>query len=95
MEVGRHKYILHENDAFCIPRYAPHCYYAHSDDPWSILWVTLRRQTPAISRSKTAAHDRPVHLRNPPGPERKPDVVRNAGILKWGRPLNFLLPVRL
>jgi len=42
IEVGPHKYILHENDAFCIPRYAPHCYYAHSDDPWSILWVHFK-----------------------------------------------------
>lgn len=42
IEVGSHKYILQGNDAFCIPRYAPHCYYAHSDDPWSILWVHFK-----------------------------------------------------
>ncbi|MCD8022141.1 MAG: AraC family transcriptional regulator [Lachnospiraceae bacterium] len=42
IEIGSEKYELHENDAFCIPRCAPHCYYAHPEDPWSILWVHFK-----------------------------------------------------
>ncbi|NCB91792.1 MAG: AraC family transcriptional regulator [Clostridia bacterium] len=36
------EYILHENEAFCIPQYHGHRYYACEDDPWSILWVHFK-----------------------------------------------------
>lgn len=36
------KYILKENQAFCIPQYAGHSYYACEEDPWSILWVHFK-----------------------------------------------------
>lgn len=32
-------YQLHANEAFCIPRYKGHRYWACEEDPWSILWV--------------------------------------------------------
>ena len=36
------KYVLKTDEAFCIPRFRSHCYYACDDDPWSILWVHLK-----------------------------------------------------
>lgn len=36
------EYTLHENQAFCIPRFKKHLYYACADDPWSILWVHFK-----------------------------------------------------
>ncbi len=36
------EYRLHENEAFCIPKYHGHSYYACEDDPWSILWVHFK-----------------------------------------------------
>lgn len=36
------KFILHKEEAFCIPRYKRHRYYACEEDPWSILWVHLK-----------------------------------------------------
>lgn len=39
IEVQDQRYMLHENEAFCIPRFCRHKYYACKDDPWSILWV--------------------------------------------------------
>lgn len=36
------EYILHENEAFCIPRFRGHRYFACDDDPWSILWVHFK-----------------------------------------------------
>lgn len=40
--VDNKKYILHENEAFCIPRYRAHRYFANENDPWSILWVHFK-----------------------------------------------------
>lgn len=40
--VDGREYTLHENEAFCIPRYMRHSYYACPDDPWSILWVHFK-----------------------------------------------------
>lgn len=42
IEVGEDKYVLHANQAFCIPRFRGHCYYAGEEDPWSILWVHFK-----------------------------------------------------
>lgn len=39
---GGDTYELHANEAFCIPRLCGHHYFAHPDDPWSILWVHLK-----------------------------------------------------
>ncbi len=36
------EYTLHENEAFCIPRFRGHRYFASEDDPWSILWVHFK-----------------------------------------------------
>lgn len=36
------QYELHENEAFCIPRFKGHSYYAVEDNPWSILWVHFK-----------------------------------------------------
>lgn len=35
-------YHLKENEAFCIPKYQRHFYYADPEDPWSILWVHFK-----------------------------------------------------
>lgn len=35
-------YHLGPNQAFCIPRFKRHCYYASEKDPWSILWVHFK-----------------------------------------------------
>lgn len=37
--VNGKKYILHENEAFTIPRGQAHSYYSNKQNPWSILWV--------------------------------------------------------
>lgn len=36
------EYALSENQAFCIPRFKKHLYYACPNNPWSILWVHLK-----------------------------------------------------
>ena len=36
------EYHLHPNEAFCIPRFKGHRYWASSEDPWSILWVHFK-----------------------------------------------------
>lgn len=36
------QYVLHESEAFCIPRFKRHSYCACADDPWSILWVHFK-----------------------------------------------------
>lgn len=36
------EYLLHANEAFCIPRFRAHRYWACADDPWSILWVHFK-----------------------------------------------------
>lgn len=36
------KYVLSENEAFCIPRFQKHCYYSDKKNPWSILWVHFK-----------------------------------------------------
>ena len=40
-------YTLHQNEAFCIPRFKKHYYYADEDDPWSILWVHFKGEDTA------------------------------------------------
>lgn len=35
-------YAIKANEAFCIPRFTAHRYYADKDDPWSILWVHIK-----------------------------------------------------
>lgn len=35
-------YALHENEAFCIPAFYGHRYYANVENPWSILWVHFK-----------------------------------------------------
>lgn len=35
-------FILKENQAFCIPRFCGHKYYACREDPWTILWVHFK-----------------------------------------------------
>ncbi len=42
IELGREKYYLHENEAFCIPSRTGHVYYAVKDNPWTILWVHFK-----------------------------------------------------
>ena len=42
IEVAGSKYVLHENEAFCIPQFTGHRYYACEEDPWSILWVHFK-----------------------------------------------------
>ena len=42
IEVEGIPYILHANQAFCIPRFRGHRYYASEKDPWSILWVHFK-----------------------------------------------------
>ena len=42
IEVEGTSYILHANQAFCIPRFHGHRYYASEKDPWSILWVHFK-----------------------------------------------------
>lgn len=36
------EYLLGPNQAFCIPHFKRHCYYASQEDPWSILWVHFK-----------------------------------------------------
>lgn len=40
--VNGKRYILSENEAFCIPRFQKHCYYSDESNPWSILWVHFK-----------------------------------------------------
>lgn len=40
--VNGKKYVLCENEAFCIPRFLKHCYYSDKENPWSILWVHFK-----------------------------------------------------
>lgn len=40
--VKKEQYKIHENEAFCIPRFQSHSYYACEDTPWSILWVHIK-----------------------------------------------------
>ena len=40
--VNGKKYVLSENEAFCIPHFRKHCYYADENSPWSILWVHFK-----------------------------------------------------
>ncbi|MDY3998046.1 MAG: AraC family transcriptional regulator [Blautia sp.] len=35
-------YVLHKNEAFCIPAFCGHRYYANRENPWSILWVHFK-----------------------------------------------------
>ena len=42
ININRKQYVLHENEAFCIPRFQGHSYYACEDNPWSILWVHIK-----------------------------------------------------
>lgn len=42
IKVEGKEYVLKENEAFCIPRFQKHCYYACEEDPWSILWVHFK-----------------------------------------------------
>ncbi|WP_246240678.1 AraC family transcriptional regulator [Anaerocolumna sedimenticola] len=42
INVNKKQYIIHENEAFCIPRFQKHSYYACEDNPWSILWVHIK-----------------------------------------------------
>lgn len=35
-------YAIKANEAFCIPRFKKHFYYACEDDPWSILWAHFK-----------------------------------------------------
>lgn len=40
---GRNQTVtLHANEAFCIPRYCGHRYYACPEDPWTIFWVHFK-----------------------------------------------------
>lgn len=36
------EYVLQANEAFCIPHFKRHMYYASEENPWSILWVHLK-----------------------------------------------------
>lgn len=36
------EHTLHANEAFCIPHFKGHKYYASEEDPWSILWVHFK-----------------------------------------------------
>ena len=40
--VDDREYVLHKNEAFCIPSRHSHYYYASDNDPWSILWVHFK-----------------------------------------------------
>ena len=42
VNVGGVQYNIKENEAFCVPRYKSHSYYADPKDPWSILWVHFK-----------------------------------------------------
>lgn len=42
VRVEGREYVLRENEAFCIPRFRGHCYYACEKDPWSLLWVHFK-----------------------------------------------------
>lgn len=36
------EYVLHEGEAFCIPAFCGHRYFANKENPWSILWVHFK-----------------------------------------------------
>lgn len=42
IEMQGKKYILKKGEAFCVPRYRAHVYYAREENPWSILWVHFK-----------------------------------------------------
>ncbi|MGO5051699.1 helix-turn-helix domain-containing protein [Lachnospiraceae bacterium LCP25S3_G4] len=42
IKVGDKEYILHEQEAFCIPSNERHNYYASEENPWSIFWVHFK-----------------------------------------------------
>ena len=42
ININGKQYVLHDNEAFCIPRFKGHSYYACEDNPWSILWVHIK-----------------------------------------------------
>ena len=42
VEVEGAPYPLQENEAFCIPRFKAHRYWADKEDPWSIMWVHFK-----------------------------------------------------
>ncbi len=42
IEVESREYEINAGEAFCIPMWKPHYYYADETDPWSILWVHFK-----------------------------------------------------
>lgn len=42
ISVNGKEYMLNRNEAFCIPRFQSHYYYACAEQPWSILWVHFK-----------------------------------------------------
>ncbi len=42
IEVAGTEYHIKKNEAFCIPKFCQHKYYADEQDPWSILWVHFK-----------------------------------------------------
>ena len=45
---NRGTFTLHENEAFCIPRFCGHHYYACEEQPWSILWVHFKGEDTSL-----------------------------------------------
>lgn len=45
--VDGREYSIKGNEAFCIPRFCSHTYYACEEDPWSILWVHFKGEDTA------------------------------------------------
>lgn len=42
VNVNGKEYLVQQNEAFCIPQFEKHFYYACQEDPWSILWVHFK-----------------------------------------------------
>lgn len=42
IRVEGREYMLHPNEAFCIPNFCGHRYYADEAEPWSIFWVHFK-----------------------------------------------------
>lgn len=67
VEIEGKKYPLEPNQAFCIPHFKGHRYYASEEEPWSILWVHFKGEN---TRYFPVEEYKTVTFTSPHAPER-------------------------
>lgn len=67
VEIEGKKYLLEPNQAFCIPHFKGHRYYASEEEPWSILWVHFKGEN---TRYFPVEEYKTVTFTSPHAPER-------------------------